>query len=204
MGTLGLGLQDADEPTGLAGATFGIRMLARVIDLAVHYVIATAAGVTGVVLVLLACALAQIPSHAPLTRMTVTGMTGYVGALLGSAWMHACCEGLHGSTLGKRILGLTVVTEAGEPSSFLAGVKRTAYFYIDALVFGLVAYQKMKDTREQQRHGDEAAGTLVVRIKDLPPGSRRSWRRFAGVLLLACAGDFLILFVEVLSRVARG
>ena len=36
--------------------------------------------------------------------------------LLGVTLVHTLCEGLHGSTIGKKVCGITVVSEDGTPS----------------------------------------------------------------------------------------
>lgn len=69
-----------------------------------------------------------------------------------------------GQTVGKRALGIAVVRPDGTPIGFLAATIRCVVRVIDALpgVFtvGLVA---MLATDRNQRLGDLAAGTLVVR-----------------------------------------
>lgn len=79
--------------------------------------------------------------------------------------MHAFAGG---QTIGKRAMGITVVTTSGTPIGFLAATIRTVIQVIDALpgVFtvGLIS---MFATSRTQRLGDLAAGTLVVRSPKL-------------------------------------
>lgn len=84
-----------------------------------------------------------------------------------------------GRTPGKRWTGLRVVTTGGGPVSFLTSVVRNLLRVVDFLPgFYGVAIVSVLASRRNQRLGDIAAGTLVVRER-LGPRSkrRRRWRR---------------------------
>jgi uncharacterized RDD family membrane protein YckC len=71
-------------------------------------------------------------------------------------------ESLQGQTLGKLILGLRVVTKAGNPISFSRAVKRRLLDFIDFFFFGIVAFLIVKNTPDHQRLGDLWAKTVVI------------------------------------------
>ena len=69
-----------------------------------------------------------------------------------------------GRTPGKRWTGLRVVKVGGAPVGFLASVIRNLLRIVDALpTFYLVGMLAVLFTRNNQRLGDLAAGTIVVR-----------------------------------------
>lgn len=192
-------LIDEDEGRALGvreGASFGIRALARAIDTVVHLCVGVAVGVFVVALVAISGALRGQTVDAELARLSVNTPLGFVAALMGSIALHTLGEGLHGSTLGKRLCGLTVVAVDGGHADLAATFKRSLAFIWDAFFFGLVAWQKMSESPRRQRHGDAWAGTQVVRISEMDPSQRRSIGRF---LLATAAGvtvDGLLVFIE--------
>lgn len=69
-----------------------------------------------------------------------------------------------GRTLGKAAMGLRVVTVEGAPIGFRHAAIRAAVGLVDfPLTFGFAAVLGVLLTKRQQRLGDLAAGTLVVR-----------------------------------------
>ena len=85
----------------------------------------------------------------------------------------AFCEGLfNGQTVGKRAMGIRVVSERGVPISGAQAVLRNLVGSVDGLVpfFYLTALASMILSSRFQRLGDLAAGTMVV-IEE------RRWRR---------------------------
>jgi uncharacterized RDD family membrane protein YckC len=80
-----------------------------------------------------------------------------------------------GRTPGKRMNGLRVVRTDGTPVRFLTSAIRNLLRLVDFLPsFYLVGIGAVLATRRNQRLGDLAAGTLVVR--ELGAASRRTWR----------------------------
>jgi uncharacterized RDD family membrane protein YckC len=78
----------------------------------------------------------------------------------------------NGQTLGKRVFGLRVITEDGEPAPFVAVLVRNIVRTVDFLpvLYGLGLIAIVISPR-YQRLGDVAAGTFVVRA----PRPRQSW-----------------------------
>ena len=86
-----------------------------------------------------------------------------------------------GRTVGKRAAGLRVVMDGGAPVGLRASLIRNLMRLIEGLpLFYMPAIITALSTRDNQRLGDLAAGTLVVREMKAPttaallPGRRRS------------------------------
>ena len=73
------------------------------------------------------------------------------------------CETATGATLGKRIVGIRVVGEDGEPVTFGAAVVRNLVRVVDAFFFYFVGFVSALLSTRRQRLGDRAAHTIVVR-----------------------------------------
>jgi uncharacterized RDD family membrane protein YckC len=79
----------------------------------------------------------------------------------------------HGRTIGKQAAGIRVVGQTGEPVRFLASAVRNIARILDFLPFlYLIGTISIVATARDQRVGDLAAGTLVMR--DRFPGMARS------------------------------
>jgi hypothetical protein len=74
-----------------------------------------------------------------------------------------------GRTLGKRVSGLRVVTDGGGQVGLRASLIRNIIRLIEFTLFYLPALVSVLATRNNQRLGDLAAGTLVVRDTKLVP-----------------------------------
>jgi uncharacterized RDD family membrane protein YckC len=74
-------------------------------------------------------------------------------------------EGLTGQTLGKRILGISVITSQGRDIGIGTATLRHFLDFIDFAFAGLVGVIVMKSSQNNQRVGDHVAGTLVVQDK---------------------------------------
>lgn len=92
------------------------------------------------------------------------------------------CEALHGRTVGKRSMGLSVQSTAGGPAGVHRVAARNLLRPIDALPFFylLGALTALISGRRRRRIGDLVGGTVVVHEEPPPQGSRASG---AGVLL---------------------
>lgn len=102
---------------------------------------------------------------------------GVVGGVLGSSGLaillalaiifgyHVVLEGLYGQTVGKRLLGIVVVTKHGNPCSMGASVVRNVLRIIDAFFHYAVGLVVMLINDDRQRIGDIAANTVVVRAR---------------------------------------
>ncbi|WP_436793093.1 RDD family protein [Actinospongicola halichondriae] len=75
------------------------------------------------------------------------------------------CETMwNGKTVGKMLVGLRVITIEGAPVRFRHAAIRSALGLVDfVLGFGSVAVLASLTTRQSQRLGDIAAGTIVIR-----------------------------------------
>jgi uncharacterized RDD family membrane protein YckC len=85
-------------------------------------------------------------------------------------------EGLTGYTAGKFALRIQAVNANGQPPGFVKGLIRTLLRLVDTnpvLFGGLPAGISVLATRKKQRIGDMVANTYVVKVKDLPPTSRK-------------------------------
>ena len=186
----------------LEGVGFGRRALARGIDVAVHYFVGTVVGVMTGILVAIGAAVRGVQADDTFAMMSTTPLIGFIAALLGATAMHILAEWLHGSTIGKRLCGITVIHEDGGPARFAGVVRRSFAYFVDALFFGLVAYHKMAESPRRQRVGDRWGQTMVVRIGALDPSHRRSGLRFVAASLAGLVADGLIVFLELASRLA--
>jgi uncharacterized RDD family membrane protein YckC len=201
-GPIGLELSSlstyAGAPGAIPGVSFWPRAAARVIDLLLHIFLSSVIGFMAGI----AIAIAAGGRLSPLVvaRLRQNTMLGFLLAILGSIAYEAVCEGVHGSTLGKRMLSLVVVQEDGSPCGFGSALIRSFAYLIDSLFFGLVGYLAMQKSPQEQRHGDEWAHTIVCKRSDAPPQSLRAGGRFLGVLLLALVADGAFILVSLLMK----
>lgn len=198
----GLGGYLAPEGS-LAGAGFGRRVGAYLIDLALHYVVATVGGL----FLGFALGLMSVVTQQPIEVLIARFVHGpawpaFLAAILGMLAYRSIAEGMHGSTLGKRILGMAVVQEDGTPCRLGSACIRGVAFYIDSLFFGLVGYMHMQKTGMQQRYGDDWAQTVVCRTAEIKPENLRGAGTFVGALALGVLADGVItLFGQALRMI---
>ena len=143
----------ANEEAGLAGVTFWPRAGARLIDYVLHYCVTYAAGFLFSILVIAASG-----GHLPpwvLAKYRHPGLLGIVPGVLGFVVYNVVCVSMHGSTLGKRLLGMVVVQENGTRCRMVPAIIRELSYFIDSLFFGLVGYLAMQKTYQEQRYGDQ-------------------------------------------------
>lgn len=75
-------------------------------------------------------------------------------------------EGLLGSTPGKRVLGLRVISVDGSPAGLMKALVRNVLRVVDSLpALGLVAAVLITSSPEKARFGDRVAETRVVHIR---------------------------------------
>jgi uncharacterized RDD family membrane protein YckC len=166
-----------------AGADFGIRFLARVIDILYGLLLALIMGFVGGILLAILSAMGRIREDW-VEALGQESSTGLLWSIFGAFLYHSCSEGLGGTTIGKLVCGLNVVQENGRPCTALGAVKRGLVYHADALFFGLVAYNSMKDSALRQRYGDVWGKTVVVKKSVFRPTPARSaWRVLAGLAL---------------------
>jgi uncharacterized RDD family membrane protein YckC len=94
--------------------------------------------------------------------MNVTDRPFLLLLALGIAY-YIACETVTGATLGKRMVGIRVVGEDGEPVTFGAAIVRNLVRIVDAFFFYFVAFISALLSKRRQRLGDRAAHTIVVR-----------------------------------------
>lgn len=94
--------------------------------------------------------------------VTVDGNASWALLALALAY-YIVSEALTGMTVGKRIVGIRVVTERGAHVGLGAAVIRNLLRPVDALFFYLVGALFALASSRRQRLGDRAAGTVVVR-----------------------------------------
>ncbi len=68
-----------------------------------------------------------------------------------------------GATLGKRLLGMRVVDDAGDDIDVGKALGRNLLRVVDGFAFGIVGLVTAKNSPTRQRLGDRAAGTVVIR-----------------------------------------
>ena len=133
------------------------RILARLVDLAVLVVVAYLIGVVVSVVIV------SVPEAA-----FVAGIVSVAVLLLGYP---VVLESFGGRTVGKMALGLRVVTTEGAPSGFRHAALRGLTGLVEVYgTLGSIAAATALSTQRNQRFGDLAAGTMVVR--DRIPGAR--------------------------------
>ncbi|MEO7557304.1 MAG: RDD family protein [Acidimicrobiales bacterium] len=134
-------------------ASVGSRALAQAIDVGVRFVgllaVATVFGSVGAV-------------QDQTTAVVVFSITGFLLLFAYPAFWEARYDG---RTIGKRAMGLRVVTVDGAPVSFRHTSIRSLLAIVDFLLppVGVVATWTVLLSRRNQRLGDVLAGTIVLR-----------------------------------------
>ena len=188
------------SPAGtIRGVTFWPRLAARILDFVVHYAVTFASGVL-FVLLLVAASGGPLPQWV-LRRLSQTHWPVFVAGILGSFSYYVACEAIHGSTLGKLIFSMQVLQEDGSRCRPLSAVIRELAYFVDALFFGLIAYSAMKDSYEQQRHGDQWAHTVVCKRRDVPADSQPGAMRFVLALMIGIFADMACMLLGFLLQI---
>lgn len=105
-----------------------------------------------------------------LARGRLAALGGLLGLVITFGY-YIYLEGTYGQTIGKMALGIVVVTEDGGSIDYGPATIRTVLRIIDALPFlYLLGIIIVFVTDRNQRLGDIAADTVVVRARD--PGTR--------------------------------
>ena len=182
------------------GVGFWPRAGARIIDTLVHTIVGLATGLTLGVMAAVAAASTGGNFDAFVAKLDRSSPLDFVIGFLGFLAYHTISEGLHGSSLGKLVLGQVVVTDQVKPCGVRAALARNLAYLVDTLFLGAVGYLEMKKTRLQKRYGDKWAGTFVARRSQVPIGTLRSTGRFLGVLALALAADCAILMTYFVAK----
>jgi uncharacterized RDD family membrane protein YckC len=91
-----------------------------------------------------------------------------IASVLEQIVYHSVCEGLGGATIGKRLLGIQVVSVDLTRCRPGQAIKRSVGFLADALFLAAIGAVHMHESPIKQRLGDKWADTRVVRRDTLP------------------------------------
>ncbi len=164
---------------------FWRRAAARLIDMVYFYIVSF---VVGIFCVFVLIVLDQNGGTNYLRTIqegsSITAVGFLVGALA-TLLYHTILEGIHGSTLGKLIVGITVLDNDLRPCGLFSALLRSIAFIIDSLIFGGVAAMSMQNSDTNQRLGDRWAKTVVVRRKSVPKELLRSPIAFLASFLIS-------------------
>ncbi len=138
-------------------AGLGSRILAKAIDLILQ----------GVIISMVLAPLTAVAVAAPVVGTILIGIAVFVvffGYPVSEAFMS-------GQTLGKKMLGIRVVTTEGGPVQFRHAAVRTLIGLVEFTLLpgGGLAMVVALVSRRSQRIGDMAAGTIVVRLEHAMP-----------------------------------
>lgn len=185
--------------SGLRGVSFWPRVLARVIDFVIHYLLGIGAGILFAVSLRVASG-GPLPA-AVLLRMSRRSFAPFFAGVFGSFAYDVICTSVSGSTLGKLLLSMQVVQDDGSPCRPKSAIIRELGYYVDALFFGIIGYAAMKDDPMHKRHGDDWAGTIVCKRANLPASARQggSMKFLLGFMLGAFA-DIALLTLGILVQ----
>ena len=186
------------QPGSLPGVGFWPRGAARIVDWVIHYFVGYGAGFLFRIMLEIVAGMRHTSVRALLRHQTSGHFAVYAFALLGSVVFEAICEGLHGSTPGKRVLSMVVLQEDGSPCRMGSAWIRSFAYFIDALFFGRIGYFNMQKNPQRQRHGDEWAHTVVCRRSNVAAANLRSGGQFTGALFLAVLADAMLLIFGLL------
>jgi uncharacterized RDD family membrane protein YckC len=172
---------------GLEPAGFWLRALAHLID---WVVLNGAAFITAFLVAVLAVAVQAVTgkdASGVLQSIDNMGFIGWIGGAVTFLSYHTLFEGISGSTVGKRIVGMQVIAADGRPIRLGQGAKRSLAFFIDSLFFGMIGAQSMNESPEKKRIGDHWAETRVVRRRSLPVALRTPAQRMLIGFMAAAA-----------------
>jgi uncharacterized RDD family membrane protein YckC len=150
-----------------SGAGFGIRFVARLVDLVYGIVLSAFVSVFCGFLFAVLSKLGKLSPDWP-ELLRERSFVGIGFGMLGAFLYHAVAEGLGSATVGKAVCGLRVVNTDGGPADLDATFKRSLAYFWDGLFFGLVGYFAMEQNRLRQRYGDRWGRTVVVRASETP------------------------------------
>lgn len=183
--------------SGLGGVSFWPRVLARVIDLVVHYLLGIVAGI--IFVILLRIAAGGRPPVWVLRRISQTSLELFLSGVVGSFGYQVICTSVSGSTAGKSALSMQVVQDDGSPCRLKSAFIRELGYFVDALFFGTIGYAAMKNDPMQKRHGDDWADTVVSKRIFVPAPARRARAmRFLLGFLFGALADIAFMMLGML------
>lgn len=125
----------------------GIRFVAVVVDT--------------VVLFVLGYLIAALTGSTTASGFSMQGAPAMVWFLVGLAYF-VVLEAEYGQTVGKRLTGIEVRTDAGESLDYQASLVRNVLRAVDGLFFYLVGAVFIYLSDDEQRIGDRVGDTVVV------------------------------------------
>jgi uncharacterized RDD family membrane protein YckC len=147
------GGQVAEAPTAADVHVTGRRVLATIVD----------GVVLAVIFWLFSALFGTTSAEGGQVGASVSGVAALGFFVLAFAY-YIVMEGYLGQTLGKMLLGIKVVREdTGEVPGLKAAAIRTVLRIVDGFLSYLVAFITVLASQKNQRLGDMAAHTLVVR-----------------------------------------
>jgi uncharacterized RDD family membrane protein YckC len=189
-----------EEHLANASAGFGIRFLARFVDLLYGLAIGLVTGFgSGIILAILG-AMHKLPEDWVERLRAGSRFHMYGFGILGSYVYFALSEGIGGTTIGKLASELRVVQTDGQPCTIAGAFKRDLLYHWDALFIGLIGYASMKDSPTNQRYGDVWAYTVVVKKDRFGLTSPSNGKIVAGIVIGTMA-MMLCQFVGLLLKV---
>ena len=123
---------------------------------------AVAVIIDSILLGVVAYAFAAMSGGTTESGFNLQGGPFFVFSLIGFAY-YIVMEKTSGGTLGKKAMGLKVVQKDGAALTWQGSIIRNLLRIIDGLFLYLVGAVAVWVSKEKQRIGDMAAGTLVVR-----------------------------------------
>jgi uncharacterized RDD family membrane protein YckC len=189
------------ETLARASAGFWIRALARIVDFIFSLVFGFFTGIfAGITLVVLAKLGKLSPDWMANLRAHTWSFRGFGFGILGAFLYYVFCEGICGTTLGKLCCGLSTVHTDGRPCTMASAFKRGLLYHWDALFFGLIGYNSMKDSLTNQRYGDVWADTVVVKKASYAPTPPHPVWRFPVGIIVGMAFWMLCQFTAVVLK----
>src|SRR5699024_6084389 len=125
----------------------GIRAVAVIIDIIVLFVIGYL--------------IAILTGSTTATGFSLQGGPAFLWFIVSFAY-YIILEGRFGQTVGKKVVGVKVVTESGSPIDYRAALIRNILRIIDGLFFYLIGAIFVYRSEEKQRLGDRVGNTIVV------------------------------------------
>ena len=117
------------------------------------------------ILMVVGWALAKVTGQtATAEGFNVTGAPALLLFLIGLGY-YVVMEATSGATVGKKAMGLKVVSASGGPIGWQASIIRNLLRIVDGFFFYLVGAIVVWVSKSKQRLGDMAAKTLVVKAR---------------------------------------
>lgn len=184
-------------PDDIKGQKWGIRALAYIIDFAVIYGFNTAAGfLFGVIFFAIFSFIMTLIGKSFYVYETESRLLIWSLGIFLDIIYFTVFEWIYTGSFGKIALGIRVVNLEGTKCNLRQAFIRAIYRIIDGLVFGFVAYAKMRPPL-YQRHGDVKAKTIVVHRNATLIKQQLSWPSFlsAALIYFILAGIIQIMWI---------